>query len=647
MNVQFGARAGVRLSGLITIIAVGLMGGCRAPRDAPTDVDRMDGQAAGPAGGTPDSGADGAAGSGLADASGGLADLGTAPQDPACAPGKHTCGGTCVDNKSPMSCGSACEPCPGVTGGTPTCDGVKCGVTCPDAMKPCLDKCVDKNAVCDGNCPAGKNPCGGLCVAATSIVACGTTCAPCPTSPNGISSCDGDKCDLKCNPGYHRCGDACVDDTQIANCGSSCMACPVPVGGAATCSGGSCGSLCPSNTKLCLGECIAPDKPCNGACPDGKHACNDNCVTNADVNFCGPACLPCKAPANADATCSNGACVYTCRSGFHDCNGSCKDNKSTASCGSSCSPCPTPPSASATCNGSSCDFRCTSGNKCNGACYTCCTAGQCPAQANRTASCVGNSCQYTDNCTVNQPCGSDTECTTYRTTCPGGVQQCTPTFKTGSCGSGQNAGTCQGGTCQARCQGVDCHGHGSCNPSTGSCVCTGGYTFPANGCQTPDPCSGVNCGHGTCHGGSCTCDTNYSGNSCETCTGMLCGSQCKDKVTVCLALIRSQTADPCHSPAGGLACSAPKFDYPCNIGVIVRKFVPAGTACDAGTFSALGRDGCRDYLAKGRQGPPYPPLDPAMPIVVSYGTENVDAQGNVTPGVASGDSDCRSLGVNY
>src|SRR5687767_15518266 len=85
------------------------------------------------------------------------ADGATPEGDPGCPPGHHLCDTTCVDGRSPLTCGRACDPCPGVTGGEATCDGFRCGVWCPAGKKPCLDACIDESLPCSGGCPAGKN----------------------------------------------------------------------------------------------------------------------------------------------------------------------------------------------------------------------------------------------------------------------------------------------------------------------------------------------------------------------------------------------------------------------------------------------------------------------------------------------------------
>jgi hypothetical protein len=448
--------------------------------------------------------------------------------EPGCDPGAHRCGGACVDSRDPGHCGFACAACPTIMGGTATCDGTRCSVICPAGQKPCLDACVPAGQACNGQCPVGQNACGGICVDTLSVIACGSACVTCPTSPFGTTSCDGDKCDLTCVPGYHRCGDGCVDDKQIGSCGASCTPCPAPVGGTATCDGTSCGSACPTDRKLCLGECIALLAPCAGNCPAGKHACGNDCVANSDVNSCGASCSPCKAPTNATATCDGSACQSKCRGGFHDCGGACKDDKSVASCGPSCSPCPAPAGTRSTCNGGVCDFECTSGHKCNGACQQCCNASDCPAQANHAAACNGGICQYTDTCVPDQMCAADTACQTWRSGCAGGSRQCNPVDKPNGtrCGSGASAGNCSGGTCVSACAGVTCNGHGSC--AAGLCTCTGGWTGAT--CQVPpDLCMGVDCGaHGSCTGGACVCRDEHAGGRCQSCNGAfrLCGADC-------------------------------------------------------------------------------------------------------------------------
>jgi hypothetical protein len=567
----------------------------------------------------------------------------------ACDPGFHSCGGVCKSDMQITNCGVACDPCPQIQGGETTCDGKTCGVKCPTGMKPCDDKCVADNAVCAG-CPAGKNACNGICVLPTDTTACGASCTPCPSSPNGKAECVADQCRLTCNPGFHLCGTQCLPDISPDSCGASCTPCMKPQGGAAECVNGTCKPTCPAGTTLCpsTSACIPTGTPCNGECPAGKHACSNVCIADSDVNGCGVSCQTCGVPANGSAVCNGGTCGFRCNSGFHACGNQCKSNSDAKACGESCTVCPAPPNARPICSGGRCDWECTSGKRCGDSCQQCCVDNDCPKRANQTASCNSGSCNYVDNCIAGQPCAADNACQIFRTACSGGTSSCMAMNRPPGtpCGTGSNAGTCQGGSCVSFCAGIDCGPNGTC--TGGNCQCRNGFT--GSRCQNaPDPCANVSCGpNATCAQGACVCKNGFTGPpQCQTCNGMLCGNQCKEQVMTCFALIRSQTADPCRAAAAGLACNAPSFDYPCNIGVIVRRYLPAGSSCSDSVLNTLGVDGCRDYLAKNRQGPPHPPLDRNLPIVVSFGRETIDSSGSVAGAAPLRDSDCRTLGVSY
>ena len=64
------------------------------------------------------------------------------------------------------------------------------------------------------------------------------------------------------------------------------------------------------------------------------------------------------------------------------------------------------------------------------------------------------------------------------------------------------------------CAWVDCGAHGSC--SGGTCTCESG-AYSGDHCQNYDPCAGVDCGaHGSCSGGSCICESSYIGDRCQS-----------------------------------------------------------------------------------------------------------------------------------
>lgn len=82
----------------------------------------------------------------------------------ACDIGYHDCGGTCVSDSDPATCGTSCTPCPTPMAGVATCIGGTCGVMCDAGATLCSGDCADittSNAHC-GGC---DRPCSGACVA--------------------------------------------------------------------------------------------------------------------------------------------------------------------------------------------------------------------------------------------------------------------------------------------------------------------------------------------------------------------------------------------------------------------------------------------------------------------------------------------------
>ncbi|HEV3032972.1 MAG TPA: hypothetical protein VG319_15095, partial [Polyangia bacterium] len=108
------------------------------------------------------------------------------------------------------------------------------------------------------SCGASTHVCGGVCVANTDPMTCGTRCDACPLPDNAdLATCDSVTCGFTCKAGHHRCGAQCLDDTSPQSCGASCSACVAPAGGTATCDGTTCGGACPDGQKLCAGTCIS------------------------------------------------------------------------------------------------------------------------------------------------------------------------------------------------------------------------------------------------------------------------------------------------------------------------------------------------------------------------------------------------------
>lgn len=67
----------------------------------------------------------------------------------------------------------------------------------------------------------------------------------------------------------------------------------------------------------------APELDGGASCAAGTHDCAGACVADDAVASCGSSCTPCAAPANATATCTNGACGFSCAAGFEPCLGRC------------------------------------------------------------------------------------------------------------------------------------------------------------------------------------------------------------------------------------------------------------------------------------------------------------------------------------
>jgi hypothetical protein len=559
-----------------------------------------------------------------------------------CQTGFHSCNGTCVDSKLPVNCGVACSPCPGITGGEPTCDGVKCSVQCPAGQKPCIDKCVAENAACEEKCPPGQNPCNGICVDRASISTCGTACVTCPTSPNGQTSCDGDKCVLACNTGYHACGNTCASNSDPLTCGTGCSPCPIPGGGSATCNGTQCGTTCPAKTKLCNGVCLEEGKPCGGTCPAGTHNCNDNCVSDKDTANCGTSCMPCQPPAKGQATCNGTTCGFTCQSGSHRCGEECKDNRSVDSCGtSSCSSCPTSASATATCDGSKCDLKCNGSlYLCNGVCQQCCNDGQCNGQGDKTGRCSIGSCQYacptgTTDCGGNscKSCCNDNACNGNLACVNGSCSstQCRSGFK--RCGNEciTSATCCRADGC---CANTDC---GACEKcAAGKCVAQGANEDLKNECAS-ETCKTGNCdGRGGCgvspnnsQGPGCT-----TGERCEG-TGLRKASSCQNgacqtgNLSACQA---PANADPtCGGNACGFACKSgfTKDGSGCKVSCNSNQYLDGNTCQDKKGTEAVCRSS-NECQSGSCLGEPSAGLRCCPPAQVSCGGFCVDFEGPPT-----------------
>jgi len=160
-----------------------------------------------------------------------------------CPTGQHLCGRDCVSDTDIAHCGRECEPCPDPEHGTPTCNGISCGVVCDQ----------------------GYHACGTDCLSNTSPNSCGSRCEPCPLPPggHGTATCDGMTCGIACESGYHACSGDCVSNDDPAHCGSRCEPCPAPENGVAVCRNGTtCAFECKPGYKPCLDRCIPEEGVC-------------------------------------------------------------------------------------------------------------------------------------------------------------------------------------------------------------------------------------------------------------------------------------------------------------------------------------------------------------------------------------------------
>jgi Cys-rich repeat protein len=166
------------------------------------------------------------------------------------------------------------------------------------------------------------------------------TCVPCVTDahcPAG-NVCRGNRCVRGCSPtqpcplGQRCCTDACVDtESNPANCGGCGMSCTLP-NAEPTCTMGRCA----------VGRCAGRFGDCDR---DAMNGCETDTRTSAA--HCGRCGLACPVPANARATCAEGACGFACEPGFGDCNRDPADGceadlrTSTAHCGTCGTACAT------------------------------------------------------------------------------------------------------------------------------------------------------------------------------------------------------------------------------------------------------------------------------------------------------------------
>jgi hypothetical protein len=514
-----------------------------------------------------------------------------------CASGQHLCAGVCVADDSPASCGSSCEPCPSVAGGTTGCKAGKCEVTCPTGQKACLDKCIAATDACSGSCQPGSHDCGGVCVDGAKVANCGTLCAPCPAAPaGGVATCDGTACGFSCDVGKRcgdKCGECCADgdctaqmaktvtcDLATLKCKYACPAGQKDCSGtcidaAGCCKDGDCammgsqvgkcdssahqcGYACPGDTKLCAGKCIP-----SGSCCDDK-ACTANfaCVNNAcstttcagNFALCGSTCIP-KAGCCEDKDCTGDfACVghvcskTMCRGGFKSCNGNCIPSDGCCNDGTPCG----------------------QGGICKGGkCLACDPAAKPTCQGTAVKRCMPDGSGFGTTpcdrgCSGGVCCGGGTESAGGACAACGGNGQACCKVANPDCGGGLS---CQGNKCAPVCGAqTACRGGDNCCPPGNKCtavqdsdcpaVCGNGAVEPGETC---DPCPkcppSAGCTIHTPSGSGCNlrCDTSTQTrcqNNDNCCPGGCDATNDNDCRPVCGngKVEAGETCDPCPAP---------------------------------------------------------------------------------------------------
>ena len=226
---------------------------------------------------------------------------------PACAPGYHCSGGTCVATGGDMA-----MPPPSMS----------CAVACAVPKPYCnpAGQCV--GCLLDTQCAAGRRCKDGQCV----------------TGCTDDSGCGGPMSSQRC------CSQLCVDvSSSTGNCGACGSLC-APAHAAALCTAGKCS----------LGACEADWKDCNA---DPKDGCEAN--TAVDANNCGACGMKC-AFAHGVAACARGCYITACDFGWDDCDmdptNGCEtavssDAKNCGGCGMGCAGVP---NAQVVCANASC-----------------------------------------------------------------------------------------------------------------------------------------------------------------------------------------------------------------------------------------------------------------------------------------------------
>jgi hypothetical protein len=385
-----------------------------------------------------------------------------------CAAGRDDCKNGLSDgcetdvDVSALNCGGCGQVCP-AGGGTPACNGGKCGISsCTAPLEDCNgDAQVPGGNGCETNLSSDPANCGG----------CGNECY----YPNASGKCVNRGCLLnKCQTGWADCSANAGCETALgttANCRACGEACSNAHGSTA-CTAAGCVPVC------ALGFDDCDSKPENG--------CETALTT---LNACGACGVSCS-KAHGSASCATGTCeIASCADGWDDCDdeatskNGCETDvhtlKNCGACGKACSY----PNAAATCGAGTCvQGVCDAG-------YTDCQAGGgCETALGTDQDCAacGNACSNAHGANSCDGVPGSFDC---KPTCDGGFKNCDGNPDNGCEADLASATSC--GNCGVKCAGSTpvCVA-GACsnalvNSSTGALIGTNGKLDFSHTLATP------------------------------------------------------------------------------------------------------------------------------------------------------------------
>jgi hypothetical protein len=388
----------------------------------------------------------------------------------ACADGKTSCDGVCVDlDHDEASCGECGQAC----GASETCIRGSCG--------------------CDAE---GYEVCGGECAELATDPA---HCGDCDTQCKQGELCSSGSC--TCQSRLY-CDDVCVDATDTANCGE-------------------CGHACSAAQRCSQGSCV-----CAGL---GLAACDDDCVDlQADENNCGACGKACQ----SGERCYAGQCQCPLGQTYCESAGKCvsllSDTDNCGACGNSCEQTELCSLGTCKCQATgalycasvgscvdtrqneqhcgSCEHTCKPTESCNGGQCGCASYGQTYCASTGACTDTLSNAKHCGACDA--PCDSGEVCSNGQCRCPpyqdycGNAQSCvdltTDARNCGACGHACGAAQhCTWSVCECDdasltvCGGV-CRDLQTDEEHCGECgtVCGAALTCKDGACRCEDPTPG-------------------------------------------------------------------------------------------------------------------------------------------------------------